>query len=108
MEEINAKIEYATLGYEGHHILTIMLGFTFGSGGQGYGGYSMEGASGFLSESIKGILDTVGEEDWNKLKGSLVRLRRQGGWNGKIVAVGNIMEDKWFSFEDIKKKLNLA
>lgn len=110
MEEIeNAKIDDTMLGFEGHGILTMMFYLSYGgvNSSQGYGGYRVDGANEFLSKSIKKILQVVDVNDWSKVKGSLVRVKRSGGWNGKITAIGNILKDDWFSFEDLKKELGL-
>lgn len=106
-EIINAEIESAQIGFEGHGILTIMFTFKTDGGGQGYGGYRVDGVSDFFSESIKGILNTLEVENWEDVKGAFVRIKRGSEWNGKITAFGNIVKNKWFSFEDIFERQNL-
>lgn len=98
-EEIkNAIIESTTLGFEGHGILTCFLQLNYSGSGQGFGGYALGGE--YTTTVIKGILNTVGVESWENLKGKHVRVKRESDWNGKILEIGHFMEDKWFSFEN--------
>lgn len=101
METINAKIESVSLGYENHGLLTISIVLDYGGSSQGFGGYNMSHNGEYLMKWVRGILDTVGVESWEKLKGKMIRVQRADGWNGKIIAIGNILEDKWFNPKDL-------
>jgi hypothetical protein len=48
--------------------------------------------------AITGPLD-----DWSKVAGSYVRVRRDGH---KILAIGHIVEDRWFDFDAVIKAQN--
>lgn len=91
METKNAIIESTMLGYEDHGILTYFLHLNYGGSGQGFGGYKL-GAE-YTTKVIEGILKAVGVEKWEDLKGKHVRVNIL---QGKIEAIGHIIEDKWF------------
>lgn len=98
METIkNAKIEGTTLGYESHGILTCNITLDYGGSCQGFGGYKLGGD--YTTEVIEGILKAVGVESWEELAGKHVRVKRGEGYHGKVLAIGNFLEDKWFSFD---------
>lgn len=95
------------LGYEDHGILTCYLHLDYGGSGQGFGGYSLdepikdeEGK--FLGRVptdatgkwVKEILNVVGVEKWEDLKGKYIRV--EADFN-KIHRIGNLLEDKWFA-----------
>lgn len=105
METKNATIKSTMLGYEDHGILTIFLNLDYGDSGQGFGGYALDefikGADARIptvavGKWIKGLLDVVGVEKWEALKGQHLRVEIEGGWNGKIVRIGHFLKDKWF------------
>lgn len=95
----NAVIEDTMLGFEGHGILTIMITLDYGGSCQGFGGYRMDGGDDFMSNSINLILKTVGVNAWEQLKGKHVRVEKEEGYNGKIMRIGNFLQDEWFSFK---------
>ena len=111
MERIeNAKITYVQFGYEDHGILTLMIGLEGDGWGQGYGGYALDKydnekgkrvptQKGF--EAITMLMKTLDVKDLYDIKGKYVRIRVDGVASGtKIRAIGDIVKDKWFSFED--------
>lgn len=95
MSEQNAVIKSTQLGPEGHGILSISLSLDYGGSIQGFGGYDLRSADS-LARWVNGILEVVGVESWENLRGEHIRVRREDGWNGKILALGNFLEDKWF------------
>lgn len=111
MERVeNAKITYVRLGYEDHNILTIWIGLEGDGWGQGYGGYALDEwndekkervptQKGF--ESITKLIKTLDVRDLYDLKGKYVRIRVDGIASGtKIKAIGDLIKDRWFSFEE--------
>ena len=87
----NAIIESTTLTLnEGHGIPSCMIHLNYGGSSQGFGGYDLRY---YGLKMITSILETVGEERWEYLPGNHVRARIEGGL---IVAIGHIMEDKWY------------
>ena len=105
MVERNAKIEDTMFGLEDHGIMTFFVYFDYGdSTHQGFGGYALDGASGKKGHpksitALRRVLEVVGVMKWEQLKGKYCRVRREDGWNGKIVAIGHIIEDNWFDIE---------
>ena len=86
----NAIIGQTHIGYEDHGILTVWLFLESPGSSQGFGGF---GCSTNASFWIKRILDTVGVQTWEELKGKHVRV---DGTNDNITGIGHIMKDKWF------------
>jgi hypothetical protein len=105
MYTTNAKISNTMLGIEDHGILTFSLSLTWGAAGQGFGGYALDQGAGQKSSgkcmlSIRKLLETVGVNKWEDLKGQLVRIRKQSEFNGSIDEIGHIIDDKWFNIKE--------
>lgn len=94
MEIINAKITSTSLGIESHGIMSSWLTLEWDGGGVGWGGYVLGGESGI--KYIEEILNVVGVESWEKLKGQYIRVET-GGWGSKCDKIGNLLKDKWIS-----------
>lgn len=110
----NAKITGTQLGYEDHGIFTCMLFLDCKDFSIGFGGFTLdnyEQASdkrvdriGIGTEFIKQILDTVGVDNWEDLKGKYIVIETEG-WSSKISAIRNIIDEhKWFRPEEWNKK----
>lgn len=110
----NAKITGTKLGREDHGIMTAWI-FVEGAGwGCGFGGYALDEydkekkervctASGF--EAINQILKTLEIDNWEDLKGQFIRVETNGKLcGGKLINIGHLMKDKWFSFEEFFKQ----
>lgn len=95
MEIKNAKIDSTMLGYEGHGILTVEITLDYGGSMQGFGGYQLSDPHDF-HRWITELIKVVGVELWENLKGKYIRVECESGWNGKIIRIGNLLEDKWF------------
>jgi hypothetical protein len=101
----NARIERTTLGVEDHGFMTVWLHLSFGRGGQGFGGHALDDkpkATGMPRRPtayglayIMRVMEAVGVDRWENLPGKHVRIARNE-YNGLIVAIGHIIEDKWF------------
>lgn len=102
----NGKITSAFLGKEDHGIFTIMLTIQGDGWGQGFGGYNLGNSHGYKScKIIKDLLDIFEVNSWNKLEGQFCRVIRDGNpFTSPIVKIGNIVKDKWFSFESYFNK----
>ena len=91
----NAIINSTHLGYEDHGTLTAMLTMTGDGWGQGFGGMTLRPRDGnAMAEFVERTLKAVGVDRWEKLKGQHARIRRE---HGRIVAIGHIVEDRWFN-----------
>ena len=100
------RITSTRLGKEDHGILTFWLDLDYGGTGQGFGGYSLGGD--FTSTVIEGILEAVGVDNWEDLKGEVVWVKRDGPkFGGKIIAIKApdfVERAKWFDIEEASKK----
>lgn len=108
----NAEITSVSLNFKNHGVLVLDLLLKFKGSGCTYGGYVLGkgylGAETFTGssaglEAIMRIMDVVGVEDLSDLKGKFVRTVTTG-WGGQVKAIGNIISDKWFSYEDFFKE----
>ena len=108
MEIKNAKITGTMLGREDHGIMTFMLYIEFGGCGCGVGGYALDSYdkvsqkrvySAKSMEVISAILDVVGVDKWEDLKGQYIRIK-DNGWGSTVDEIGNLMEDKWFNIRE--------
>lgn len=109
MDIENAKIINTRISMADHGCLTFDLILEGSSWGCSYGGYCIGrgylGAKDFTASSGNGlvammkIMDTVGVERWEDLKGKYVRCKIKG-WGGTIDEIGNLIEDKWFNIRE--------
>ena len=102
----NAKIISVKLGEEhGQLSATLMLegkGWCCGFGGYALdhwfsepGEYASEDGYGAIIELMKALE----VDSWEGLEGQYVRVRI-GGWGEKIYAIGHLIKDQWFSFDE--------
>ena len=105
MEIKNAQIESTMLGREDHGIFTFMIYIRFDGCGCGVGGYALDAYDKQLNkrvfstkslEAVSKILDVVGVDKWEDLKGKYIRIK-DNGWGSTIDEIGNLMENKWFN-----------
>ena len=109
MEIKNAKITDTMLGREDHGIFTFAIYVEISGGGCcGIGTYCLDhydrekecrvfNAKGL--EVISNILDVVGVDTWEQLKGKFIRVKDEG-WGSPIEEIGNLMSDKWFNIRE--------
>lgn len=108
---VNATIESTMLGREEHGIFTFFLYVNLGKdiGHCGIGGYALDmydtkakrrKIQSKSIEFISKILDVVGVETWEDLPGKYIRVNIEGGWGMRIYEFGNIIEEKWISFDE--------
>ena len=104
----NAKIVNTMLGREDHGIMTFMITVEWSAYVCGIGGYCLDSYnretkqrvySAKSMEAISKILDTVGVDTWEELKGKYIRIK-DNGLGSTINEIGNLMEEKWFNFKD--------
>ncbi len=108
----NAKITFVDLSMADYGCLTLRLCLESERWGCIYGGYSLGsgyvGADGFEGsaagmESIMRIMDTVGCDTFNEMKGKYVRAAVKG-WGDRVQIIGHITKDKWFDQESFFKE----
>lgn len=105
----NALITKVDLSMADHGCFTLAMTLDGGGWGAVYGGYCLgKGYLGadddFFNGSVAGmeylmrIMDTVGVERFQDLKGKYVRVATKG-CSGPIKIIGNILKDQWFDAE---------
>lgn len=108
----NALIKKVSLTMADHGCLTFFLTLDGGSWACNYGGFCIgkgylgadkfEGSAKGL-EALMHIMNTIGVERWEDLENKYVRVV-DPGWGGVVKKIGNVIEDKWFDFEEFFKK----
>ena len=114
----NALITNVDLSMADHGCLTLAMTLEGGGWGVVYGGYCLgkgylgadddffDGSAAGMEYLIR-IMDTVGVEKFQNLKGKYIRVATKG-WGSSVKIIGNIIKDKWFDAETffIDKKEN--
>ena len=105
----NALITNVDLSMADHGCLTLVMTLEGGGWGAVYGGYCLgkgylDASDDFFDGSATGmeylirIMDTVGVEKFQDLKGKYIRVADKG-WGSSVKIIGNIIKDKWFDAE---------
>lgn len=103
MKVENAKITDVSISMADHGCLTFQIYLEGDGWVSAFGGYRIGngylGADKFTAKSGAGlvammkIMDAIGVERWEDLKGKYVRIASN-------IAIGNIIEDKWFNAKE--------
>ena len=114
----NALITSVDLSMADHGCFNLSMSLSGDGWGVVYGGYCLgkgylEAADDFFEGSAAGmeylmrIMDTVGVEKFQDLKGKYVRVATKG-WGESVKIIGNVIKDQWFDAETffIDKKEN--
>lgn len=111
MEIVNVKITSVSITMADHGCLTFWVtveggGFAVSIGGyaigHGYLGASEFNGSGLGIEAMMRIMDVVGVDTWEDLKGKYIRIE-SNGWGGTVKKIGHITDDKWFDIDEFFK-----
>ena len=105
----NALITNVDLSMADHGCLTLVMTLEGGGWGAVYGGYCLgkgylDASDDFFDGSAAGmeylirIMDTVGVEKFQDLKGKYIRVATKR-WCDPVKIIGNIIKDKWFDAE---------
>lgn len=98
----NVSLTMADLGCLTSYITVEGGGFGASLGGyclgHGYLGSDHFDASGKGLESIMRVMDVVGVERYEELKGRYVRIASKG-LGSTVSIIGNILNDKWFDYK---------
>ncbi|MEE1162622.1 MAG: hypothetical protein UHU21_02905 [Lachnospiraceae bacterium] len=110
----NAIIESTSLSMADHGCLTFTIWLKGDGWGVGYGGYCIGhgylGADEFKAENGHGleammhIMNVVGVEKWEQLKGKYVRCKI-GRIGESVDEIGNITKEKWFNIREFFKNV---
>lgn len=106
IEILNGKITSTRLGEE-HDCLSASLTIEGAGWACGFGGYCLDHWCASVGKygskdgygAIIELMKTLEVESWEDLKGRYVRVEIEG-WGGKILKIGHLMKDKWFSFKE--------
>ena len=106
----NAKIRSTTIGIEDHGIMTVNIELDYGDVFQGFGGYGLDAYDKkskkriphiALSHFITRVMEVVGVNKWEDLKGKIIRVKAE---STKCHAIGNVLKDEWFDpSEELKQ-----
>lgn len=110
----NVRITKVDLSMADHGCITLALCLEGRGVGVTYGGYNIgHGYLGAKEEDfssnekamvyIMRIMDTIGVERFNDLKGRYARIASKG-WGSTVNIIGNIIKDKWFNQEEFFKE----
>lgn len=88
LETRNAVIERVSLGLE-HGFCSGWLHLTYGGTVQSFGGW----ATPLCGRWIERCLQIAGVSQWQELPGRAIRVRAH---HTAIIAIGHIVEDRWF------------
>jgi hypothetical protein len=105
MQEINAKITKARLGFEGHGLLSSSIVWDGQSGCGGFGHLHLGGPC--MAIWVDSILRLFEYDDWSQLEGTFIRVRCEG-FGGRTLAIGHILEDRWVTLEGILAEMEKA
>lgn len=108
----NAQITGTKLGEE-HGCLTAEIFLEGDHWSCAFGGYCLDHWFAETGEhhssdgygAIIELMKTLEVESWEELKGQYVRVESEG-WGGRIIRIGHLLKDNWFSFEEYFKKVN--
>lgn len=105
----NAKITKVDLSMADYGCLTLEMTLEGAGWGVVYGGYCLgKGYLGAEESDFRGssagieylmrIMDVVGVEKFQNLKGQYIRVASKG-WGSTIKIIGNLIQDQWFDAE---------
>ena len=107
-EILNVKITSVTISMRDHGCLTFGVtvegagfGVTLGGYVIGHGHIDADefDSSGSGLVAMMKLMDTVGVDRWEDLKGQYARIKSDG-WGSRVTCIGNILKDKWFDLKE--------
>lgn len=95
----NAVVGKVSL-YSEYGNLHLAVEMDYGGRFQAFGAYTVYAAKQFDHAGLflKRLLEVAGADDWSRLAGRPVRVRRE---NGLIAAVGHFIDDDWFCPKEV-------
>lgn len=112
----NCVIESTMLGIEDHGCMIFYVHCSGDGWGQGFGGRILDQpeepgnyknerrtASGFGIVAIRAILEAVGVDTWEELRGKNARLDHQ---HDKALRIGHIVKDQWADLDEIAERFH--
>ena len=111
METLNAQIKKTKLGFINGIVDFVLVLEIQGGGGITLGGYALDYynkekgkriGSAYGMNLIMRILEVVGVDTWEELKGKYIRINRIH-LGDKATAIGNLMKEEWIDFNSFGK-----
>lgn len=72
----------------------------YGGSAQGFGGFMLgnekEPESVHLAIWLHWCMKCAGVDEWSKMKGRPIRVKKEDGWGSPIIAIGHHLKDIWF------------
>lgn len=101
----NAQIKSVRLGFENHGLLTLDISLSLeGNIGTCYGGWNMTNNPKGMS-AVGELLKAMKVDSLNELEKTYCRTLSTGnGCGDRVMAIGHIIEDSWFSFQEFFKR----
>ena len=106
MNIVNARITDTFLGINDHGIFTFSINIEMAGGtcqiGNYSHGYTENGRVHYDEENLEAIcrvLEVVGVDSWEQLKGQYIRVEYNGHGAG-IHTMGNLMKDEWVNLKE--------
>lgn len=106
----NAEIKSTMLGVEDHGIMSSYIFVEFGEHYScGFGGYALDGYDAQKKDRVPtvamgvfvaGVLAALEVEKWERLPGTLCRIKIDPTISGTISAIGHFRKNKWFCPKD--------
>jgi hypothetical protein len=110
METLNAQIKSTKLGFIANGICSFDLILDIqGGSGVCVGGWALDGpnkekrrvGSAYGMSVIMRILEVVGVDTWEELKGKYIRIKDCLPGD-RVTSIGNLMKEEWIDFENYK------
>ncbi len=100
----NARIIKVRLGFEDHRLLTLDISLIL-AGGTGccFGGWNLTNNPKGMS-AVGELLKTLKADSLDELEGMYCRTLSTCA-TGRVIAIGHIMEDSWFSFQEFFRRM---
>lgn len=112
METLNAQIKSTKLGFIANGICSFDLILDIqGGGGVCVGGWALDGpdnkrekriGSAYGMSVIMRILEVVGVDTWEELKGKYIRIK-DVHLGDSVTSIGNLMKEEWIDFDTFGK-----
>lgn len=113
METLNAQIKSTKLGFIANGICSFDLILDIqGGGGVCVGGWALDTednkrekriGSAYGMSVIMRILEVVGVDTWEELKGKYIRIK-DIHLDDRVTSIGNLMKEEWINFDTFGKE----
>lgn len=116
----NAIIESTSIDDGDRGLLTVWLNLNYGDGCQGFGGFTLYLSEHFTHHQdaqsvnyaghfIYRCMEVAGVSNWKDVTGKTIRVKLDSDLlNGKILSIGHIIKNDWFTPSEDFKKMQLV